>query len=101
MSTNVFSNKLTNGTMKTKCPKYRTVLICPNSMNGDSTCLAPKLINTKKLATKIKKANLLKGLNCKPFDLPKSAIGNNIITNIALNIAITPNNLLGIDLNIA
>jgi hypothetical protein len=45
--------------------------------------------------------NLPKGLNCKPFDLAKSATGNNIIASMALNIAITPNNLLGIDLNIA
>ncbi|KAI7933747.1 hypothetical protein MJO29_016702 [Puccinia striiformis f. sp. tritici] len=53
------------------------------------------------LATKIKKAILLKGLNCKPLLLPKSVKGitNNI--NIAANIDITPNNLLGIDLKIA
>jgi hypothetical protein len=49
----------------------------------------------------MKKTNLLNGLNWKPFDLPKSVIGNNIIAKIAANIAITPNNLLGIDLNIA
>ena len=30
-----------------------TVHICPNSINGDSTCLAPNCINIKKLATKI------------------------------------------------
>ena len=29
----------------------RTVEICPNSMNGDSTCLAPNCINIKKFAT--------------------------------------------------
>ena len=44
---------------------------------------------------------LLNGLNCKPLVLPRSTKGNNSMTNIALNIAITPNNLLGIDLNIA
>jgi hypothetical protein len=54
-----------------------------------------------KLTTNIQKTNLVNGLNCKPFDLPKSVIGNNIIAKIAANIAITPNNLLGIDLNIA
>jgi hypothetical protein len=70
-------------------------------MNGDSTCLAPNCINIKKLATKIKKAILLKGLNCIPLFLLKSVngIANNI--KIAENIAITPSNLLGIDLNIA
>ncbi len=49
-------------------------------------------INIKKFTTKTQKANLLRGLNCKPFDLPKSVIGNSIIAKIALNIAITPNN---------
>ena len=44
---------------------------------------------------------LVKGLNWKPFVLPKSLKGNIIILNKAENIAITPNNLLGIDLNIA
>ena len=100
-STKVFSSKLTKGTIIKKCEKYKTVLIWPNSINGDSTCLAPNCIKIKKLATKIKKAILLKGLNCIPLDLLKSVIGitNNI--KIAENIAITPNNLLGIDLNIA
>jgi hypothetical protein len=70
-------------------------------MNGDSTCLAPNNNNIIKLATKTKKAILLKGLNCIPLDLDISVKGiiNNI--KIAENIAITPNNLLGIDLNIA
>jgi hypothetical protein len=44
---------------------------------------------------------LLKGLNCKPLDQLKSVIGSINIINKELNIAITPNNLLGIDLNIA
>ena len=52
-SIKVFSNKLTKGTIIKKCEKYNTVLICPNSMKGDSTCLAPNCINIKKLATKI------------------------------------------------
>ena len=52
-SIKLFSNKLTKGTMIKKCEKYNTVLICPNSINGDSTCLAPSCINIKKLATKI------------------------------------------------
>jgi hypothetical protein len=70
-------------------------------MKGDSTCLAPNTIKTKKLATNIKKAILLKGLNCIPLLLLKSVNGIANKINIALNIAITPNNLLGIDLNIA
>jgi hypothetical protein len=97
----VFSIKLTTGSINKKCPKYKTVLICPNSIKGDSTCLAPNCIKTKKLATNIKKAILLKGLNCKPLDLPKSAYGNNIIIKIEAIIATTPNNLFGIDLKIA
>jgi len=47
------------------------------------------------------KAALLKGLNCIPLDLLTSVIGNSNNIRIAANIAITPNNLLGIDLNIA
>ena len=89
------------GTITKKWEKYKTVLIWPNSINGDSTCLAPNCIKIKKLATNIKKAILLNGLNCIPLDLLTSVIGNNNNINIAENIAITPNNLLGIDLNIA
>jgi hypothetical protein len=89
------------GTIIKKYIKYSKVDICPNSINGDSTCLAPNNINIKKLPIKIKNAILLNGLNCIPLDLDISEIGiiNNI--KIAENIAITPNNLLGIDLNIA
>lgn len=75
--------------------------ICPNSINGVSTCFAPICINTKKLATNTKNAILLKGLNCTPLNLDKSVNGIAIKAKIAANIAITPNNLLGIDLNIA
>jgi hypothetical protein len=70
-------------------------------MNGDSTCFAPSTIKIKKLATKMKKAILLKGLNCIPLSLDKSVKGIINKAKIAENIAITPNNLLGIDLNIA
>jgi hypothetical protein len=70
-------------------------------MKGDSTCLAPNCINIKKFATNTQNINLLIGLNCKPLDLPKSVIGKINIINIAPNIVITPNNLLGIDLKIA
>lgn len=100
-SIKLFSSKLIKGTIIKKWEKYKTVDICPNSINGDSTCLAPNCINIRKLPTKIKKAALLKGLNCIPLDLDRSVkgIANNI--TIAENIAITPSNLLGIDLNIA
>ena len=100
-STKVFSIRVIPYITTVKYKKYKTVLIWPNSINGDSTCLAPNCIKIKKLAAKIKKAALLKGLNCIPLDLLISVIGNNNIIRIAENIAITPNNLLGIDLNIA
>jgi hypothetical protein len=101
ISIKLFSNNVINGTIIKKCAKYKTVEICPNSINGDSTCFAPNCINIKKFATNMKKAILLKGLNCIPLNLDKSEKG--IINNakIAANIAITPNNLLGIDLKIA
>ena len=70
-------------------------------MKGDSTCLAPNCINIKKLTTNIKKAILLKGLNCIPLDLDRSVKGIANKIKIAKNIAITPSNLLGIDLSIA
>jgi hypothetical protein len=70
-------------------------------MKGDSTCFAPSCINIKKLATNTKKAILLKGLNCKPLLLLKSVNGITSNIKIAANIAITPNSLLGIDLNMA
>ena len=100
-SIKLFSNKLIKGTKIKKYAKYIIVDICPNSINGDSTCFAPNDIKIKKFATKMKKAILLKGLNCIPLNLDISVkgIANNI--KIAENIAITPNNLLGIDLNIA
>jgi hypothetical protein len=53
------------------------------------------------LATNIKNAILLKGLNCIPLNLDRSVNGIVNRARIAENIAITPNNLLGIDLNIA
>ena len=52
-------------------------------MNGDSTCLAPNCINIKKFATNIKKAILLKGLNCIPLDLLTSVTGNSNNAKIA------------------
>jgi hypothetical protein len=81
--------------------KYIAVVICPINIKGFSTCLAPNHIRVKKLITKTKKKILLNNLNCIPLDLPKSTKGRAKIINSALNIAITPNNLLGIDLNIA
>jgi hypothetical protein len=92
---------LKNGIKYTKNKKYIPADICPNSIYGDSTCLAPNTINITKLATKIKNITFSSGLNSIPFNLPKSNIGKLSSINIALNIAITPNNLLGIDLRIA
>jgi hypothetical protein len=99
--TKVFSILVAPYITAIKYKKYKTVLIWPNSINGDSTCLAPNCIKIKKLAINTKKAHLLKGLNCIPLDLLISVRGNNNNIRIAENIAITPNNLLGIDLNIA
>ena len=59
-SIRLFSSKLTKGTIIKKCEKYNTVLICPNSMKGDSTCFSPICIKIKKFATNAKKANLEK-----------------------------------------
>src|SRR5205085_9846879 len=100
-SIKLFSNKLIKGIIIKKYEKYITVEICPNSIKGDSTCLAPNCINIKKLPINTKKAILLKGLNCIPLNLDKSVNGINNKIKRAENIAITPNNLLGIDLNIA
>lgn len=49
----------------------------------------------------MKNAILLNGLNWKPLDLDKSVRDMVSKINIAENIAITPNSLLGIDLSIA
>lgn len=84
-----------------KYKKYKIVEIWPNSMKGDSTCLAPNSIKIQKLAMNIKKVILLKGLNWLPLDLLISVKGKSSKIRIAENIAITPNSLLGIDLSIA
>lgn len=73
----------------------------PKAINGASTCLAPKIIKSIKLATKMKKLNLVPGLNCIPLVLDKSTYGINNNANKADNIAITPNNLFGIERSIA
>jgi hypothetical protein len=49
----------------------------------------------------MKNTILLNGLNCIPLVLLTSTTGKSSSIKIAANIAITPNNLLGIDLNIA
>jgi len=100
-STNVFSITVTPYITTVKYKKYKTVLIWPNSIKGDSTCLAANCIKIKKFATNTKKAPLLKGLHCIPLDLLTSVLGNNNKIRIAENMAITPKSLLGIDLNIA
>ena len=70
-------------------------------MKGDSTCFAPITINNRKSVTNKKKAILLRGINCIPLDLHKlvNDIDNSI--KIAMKLAITTSNLLGIDLKIA
>ena len=100
-STKEFSNKVLEYNTIEKYKKQISVDICPNSINGDSTCLAPNCINTKKLETNTQKVTLLNGLNCIPLDLLISVRGKSSKIKIAENIAITPNSLLGIDLNIA
>ncbi len=100
-SIRLFSNTVINGTIIIKCAKYIAVDICPNSIKGDSTCLAPNCIKIKKLATNTKNAILLKGLNCIPLNLDRSVNGMVSKANIAENIAITPRSLLGIDLKMA
>lgn len=70
-------------------------------MKGVSTCLAPNSINMKKFTTNKKNAILLSGLNWIPLILDRSTRGIVNKIKIAENIAITPNNLLGIDLSIA
>ena len=49
----------------------------------------------------MKKLNLVPGLNCIPLVLDKSTYGINNNANKADNIAITPNNLFGIERSIA
>jgi hypothetical protein len=57
--------------------------------------------NIKKVATKIKKFVIEKTLKVLPLVLDKSVKGKTSKINKEANIAITPNNLLGIDRNIA
>jgi len=68
-------------------------------LNKDSTYLAPNCIKIKKLSRNAKKAHLLKGLNCIALYLLLYVIASNSNIKIAANMAITPNSLLGIDLN--
>lgn len=70
-------------------------------MNGSSTCWLPMNIRTKKLATNNQNAQRIKGRNCDPRTREVST--NGIASKISneLNIAKTPNSLLGIDRRIA
>jgi hypothetical protein len=70
-------------------------------VNGYSGCWLPNHNNRKKLTTNTQKKNFIKGLNWLPLILDVSTIGITNSINNEANIAITPNNLLGIDLNIA
>jgi hypothetical protein len=73
----------------------------PSSIKGLSTCLAPNIIKIIKLVTNIQKAILLSGLKARPLSLPRSVTVKTNMTSRALNIAMTPNNLLGIERRIA
>ena len=100
-SINVFSSIPVKGTNTINQIKYMKVEICPISENGETGCWLPIHINMKKFDTKTQNINFMIGLNWLPLILEVSNIGiaNNI--NKEANIATTPNNLLGIDLNIA
>lgn len=52
-STKLISNKLIDATIIKKYEKNITVLFWPNSINEDSTCLAPKTFKINKLAINI------------------------------------------------
>jgi len=97
----VFSNKLTAGTNIKKYEKYKAVANCPINIYGASACRPPMAIKIKNVATKPKKIILEKGVNSLPLVLEKSVKGNTSNINREANIAITPNNLLGIDRKIA
>jgi hypothetical protein len=81
--------------------KYKAVATCPTSTKGEVGCWLPIHINIIKSTTRIQNKNLLRGLNWFPLILEVSEIGKIKKINKATNIAITPNNLLGIDLKIA
>ena len=100
-SNKVFSRIPIVGTNKIKCKKYITVEICPMVTKGSSGCWEPIHNNIKKFTKKVQLANLIKGLNWLPLILDISTIGNINSINNEPNIATTPKNLLGIDLNIA
>lgn len=100
-SSNVFSTRPTTGTITKNQPKYNAVATCPTKMNGCSTCIPPRNINKAKSATKIQKATLINGLYWLPLIRLTSTNGITNKINRLENMAITPNNLLGIDLKIA
>jgi hypothetical protein len=66
-----------------------------------STWQLPNHINIKKLNANNQKAKICNGLYVLPLILLVSTKGKISNINIATNILITPNNLLGIDLKIA
>jgi hypothetical protein len=97
----VFSITPVTGTINTNQEKYNAVAICPISTKGELGCWLPIHIKMKKSATNTQKKNFINGLNWLPLILDVSTIGIINKINNEANIAITPNNLLGIDLNIA
>jgi hypothetical protein len=101
MFNNVFSTNPIIGTITINHAKYSAVKACPTPTNGDSTCWLPIYINTPNVPTNNQKAALIKGLNSLPLILLVSTIGITNKINKLENIAITPNNLLGMLLKIA
>lgn len=84
-----------------KYAKYKPVHTCPKKIYGTSTCNCPKFINKAKLHKNNQQNNFDNGLNANPLTNDRSVTGKiNRITK-APNIAITPNNLSGIDRKIA
>ena len=87
------------GTITKKWAKWYTVKYAPTVKKGYSIGISPIHLSKAKFAIKIQKKTLLKSL-CMVIFIG-SIKGNSIITTIAPNIARTPPNLSGIDLNIA
>jgi hypothetical protein len=101
ISIKVFSAIPIAGTIIKKNAKYKAVATCPTSTYGVSGCFAPIQINIMKSTTKNQNANFIAGLNWLPLILERSVNGSTNKINNDENIAITPNNLLGIDRKIA
>jgi hypothetical protein len=78
-----------------------TDAICPIVIKGSSTTCPPIYVNIMKSPTNTQNNSLLIGLNCLLLIVLCSIYGKTNNTNNEANNAITPNNLFGIDRNIA